>query len=501
MKTLNYAFIALLVAAGCSPFRSITSDMNSSDEILLTSGSLCTTWVDYEAAPSGSGANVSIRCLNSDGAWVAASHPKNPSTGVHYGDPSLAATAKGEVLALYHRDSLTNGFQIAVSRASANGWFPLSTLVNFDKGSFIPAYTQFGASLTEFQGKPFVFWTGLNSDGFLSRYEGSRWMHSQIKDGPTGQVLRHPEILNTGSDLYVFYGSPQPSVWRWNGAQLESLGAVTVGAKEITLYSSLAIWQGMPVIAYSSDDSSNHWPSNVSKVKVALKKNGTWSLLGEVQDVAGHDGVNPFVFTLGEDLYVLYGDYTTEGLPTDANQVRLRFRVKKWNGVSFVQIGGESPAVALSQRFEFSLVDDTIYFGAVVVPSSGPSSQVVLAWQNGIFSQVGGAIAAKPNGFWRARPGRVIATQGMDLSVLAKGKMLVAPTAKPAVSAMAAPLAVVPRFVDSAGFNYKPQSASPLIDAGAGCDKLVTTDADELTRPAGLRCDVGAYEYTGFSGL
>lgn len=495
MKASIYLIFALLVFAGCSAFRSSTPAADSGGKTLVTAASLCTTWVDYEAKPLGSGANLSVRCLDSAGAWVAASYARDPRPGAHFGEPSLALASNGDVLALYHRDSAQNGFQIAVSRSSPAGWLPLAELVNSDKGSLVEAYSQFGASLTEFQGKPFVFWTGLDSNAFLSQYDGSSWTHVQIQDGPKRQILRHPEILNTGSDLFVFYGSPRPTVWHWNGAQLESLGSVALQPNEITLYASLVLWQGQPVIAYSSDDSPNNWGQNHSKVKVAIRKGGAWSSLGEVQDLAGHDGVNPFLFTIGGDLYVLYGDNSTDGLSTDPSQLRLRFRVKKWNGVTFARFGDESPAVALSQRFEFSINGDAIYFSAVVVPSSGPSSQVVLSWRNGVFSQVGGALATKTKGFWRARPGRVIATEGIDLSAVSKGNLLFAPTVKPGLNSSADPVALLPRFLDSAAFNFRPQSSSPMIDAGASCDASAGSDADELTRPAGFRCDVGAYEF------
>ncbi len=503
-------FLTAFVLVACSKYKSIFFDQNQSSTGLIESSSLCTTGANYEAVSTSGNADVQIYCLDENNNWVAASRKVEAQSGVRYGEPSLALSSKGTVMALYHRDSAKDGFQIAVSRTRDNGWMSLGSLVNFDNGKLHEAYTQFGASLTEYQGAPFVFWTGYHNDAFLSRYNGTTWTHAPIQEDPSGNPIRHPEILNTGDDLYVYYGSPQPTVWHWAGSHLDKVGAIQPASSETTLYSSLTIWQGNPVIAYSSDDAKNGWAINHSKVKVAELSKGVWSTLGEVQDLAGHDGVNPFVFTLGEDLYVMYGDYATEGLPLDPNEglpldpnkVRFRFRVKKWNGVSFQRVGDESPAVMLSQRFEFTKVEDRIYFGAVLAPENGQYSQVVLSWKDGQFSQVGSPIVTTSNGFWRARPGRVIVTEGLSLSSLGIGKLMTPPFIKPKPKAgeVVDPntIAVTPRFVDTSSFNFRLQSSSPTIDAGMNCGDVVTSDADGNNRPNGFRCDIGAYEYLGF---
>ena len=56
-------------------------------------------------------------------------------------------------------------------------------------------------------------------------------------------------------------------------------------------------------------------------------------------------------------------------------------------------------------------------------------------------------------------------------------------------------LATDPRFISPSSANFRLQSGSPAIDAGANLSPVVTADIDDTPRPKGAGFDIGAYEY------
>jgi hypothetical protein len=369
---------------------------------LETRAGFCTSVIDVP--------RFSIYCLGDDGSWEPFTRQGSPEEGDLCDSPQLAGAAGDGMLVTFERCG-EGTEEIHVQRATSSGWEPLGAVVNADgSGGLLPLYSQFGASLIEFQDQIFATWTGWTTpfEAMLSRFDGSGWQRTTIAS--VGELLiRHPTFFDAGDALYVHWGEPNPTVWNVTGGTPEPVGSVPLLEGEWTLYTSLARWRGQLVLAYSSGPSGASWADSVLTTKVAFQ-DGTGFQVdpAPVEDTPGHDGMVPFLFTIGDELYIMVADYTTEGLPDEVGSP-FRFRVKRWTGEAWERVGDESPAIANSQRLEYLLDGDTVLVGVLrVLPGAPPVLQrIVLGWRGGVFGRVGEPLPG--SSAWQPRPGALVA--------------------------------------------------------------------------------------------
>jgi hypothetical protein len=383
---------------------------------IAISGSYCTTWTQGTWSADGS-SPINVTCQQADGSWtVMGGFPEAPPTpldSVSYGEPSLIKAAGGDIYLGYSRWKMGQDKEHLVARyRSGSGWTPVTSVdVNSSGASLLPSYSQFGGKLFELNGTPYYFWT-QSEKSLVSTPNGNVWNHVTV----SSVFTRHPEavVSATPGQVYLYYGQPNPTVYSFNGTAVTSLGGPTINAAtEYTLYSSLVEWNGQLVLAYTSSDYPvvGNWQNEVDQIKVSFYTNGVWSVpMSGIQDKPGHDGVNPFLFTDSGQLFIMYGDYTTTGLPTEYDQLSFRFRVKRWDGSVWQPLSGESDVVNLSQRFEFFNDNGTVLVTVVQNADANNSQRRVLAWKNGQFGYSGGIVKYYPNSGFRMgfRPGAII---------------------------------------------------------------------------------------------
>jgi hypothetical protein len=301
------------------------------------------------------------------------------------------------------------GFVFSVEQATGSTWTPVGGRVNEDDtGTLVPVYSQGGPTLVQYGGEPYVFWT-IWTDVFeavLSHYTGSAWERVSIATDSQAP-LRVPSAFATSDALYLHYGEPSPTVWNVTAGPPVASGSVALAGDEKTLYTALTSWRGQLVLAYSSGPLDAPLNDTVITTKLAFHDGGTgWAVdPAPIEDTPGHDGVVPFVFTVGGDLHVMYADYTTEGVPPDVSGTPFRFRVKRYDGATWNAVGDESDPIAHSMRFEY-LVDHDEVLVNVVRRVGSSSERIVLHWKDGTFDQLGRAVATGVD--WQLRPGTII---------------------------------------------------------------------------------------------
>lgn len=377
--------------------------------VIPITGTYCTLSAD----------SIYLMCLQANGQWQASGGspvnqtPTNPPT--YSFNPSLSKLANGN-LVLAYTESTPDSYKIMLYQYnSTTGW---SALSSSNLATALPQgqepYSQFGGSFFELNNKQYYFWTHYFG-GYLSTPSANSWTHIAVEPSLTN-FMRHPEVFVAAAPntAYIHYGEPTPKVWRFNGTALSAVGnLVTNPATEYTLYTAMTEWNGNPVIAYTSSNfkTTNNWFTSTDVTKVYAYNGTTWNQLSAgIQDTPGHDGVKPYLFTQGGNLHIMYADYTTTGVPTEPDQILMRFRVKRWNGTSWQQVGTESDPVYLSQRFEFLNDNGTILVNVIQGAPGGGSQQVVLAWVNGGFGYLGNPVCAWPTTPFKMhpRPGAVI---------------------------------------------------------------------------------------------
>lgn len=383
-------------------------------------GHYCTTW-DAFVAKNGAPA-FAVVCLQDDGSWAEMSTeadigPTCAPSPWSYSGLELSRAPNGDLLLLMTCEATRGGersFIVKRHSSVTNLWADVSnTPVNWDPitKQVLPFYTQFGASLLSWGQSVGVFWTAtsLASAPSFASLQGATWINASI---PAFNRARHPEVYTNGQRAFLHIGEPQPQVWEVTSGTPVSLGAVPAPG-QYTLYTSMTLWNGQPVLAYSSAtpfDAPSE--STTDRTKVAFRQaNGSWLDSGSsVQETPGHDGTKPYLFVISNELYVLYSDYTTQGMPTYPNIIT-RFRVKKWNGSSWIRVGNESGPIWLSQRFEFLQDGNQILVSVIRAVTPTQSERIVLGWNTTDgFIQVGHALAGWASGQSpdSRRPGAVV---------------------------------------------------------------------------------------------
>ncbi len=373
-------------------------------------GSFCTvsTLYSYEG-PNTNVAPFAIACLQADGTWqkqieYTVLPPFDYSTqskdGEHFCyQPSLALAANGDFLVSFVCDNVSTWMARYVA---TSGW---QAPVRVDSaipptGNRLSGVTQFGGFVTEYNGTPMVFWSTSNWGPTVSSIVGAAVTHaSVVPPPPTGLEQDDCYSLAPFEDpltkiLYVYCGNPaagSAKVFKLLNGSYQSLGDVpTSNPLESTQYTMLSQFNGQLVLAYSATEHKD-WATTVWVTRVAVLTNSGWQVISpQLEDTPGHEGTRPFVFTKDGELHAMYFDYSTEGLPTLYNRIIGRYRVKKWNGLSWSLLPGESEAVYFSQRNEF-LVDSGKVLFAAIRYNRGLSlwQKVVIGWNSGQFSLVG----------------------------------------------------------------------------------------------------------------
>lgn len=368
----------------------------------------CTTWVNFRADSSTPA--LSVVCLQ-DQEWIetAAAIETSAKCGTsvqHTGYPELFQSESNELLIGYEKcPGFGSDTELKVRKFDELLGWKLFTPQNVIPNTTTELYSQFGATYFSAFNRVYSFWTAtMGTQSYLSyATEGGGWTRLTL---PETTLLRHPEHFKSSDDRhFIYYAQPKPRAFEVRSTGLTDLGQVPTPASEYTLYSSFTRWNNQAVIAYSSDTTSDAWNTTVSQIKVALHQGGTtWTILPDpLVDTPGHDGINPHLFVVNNELHIMYADYTSTGLPTSPTAIRFRFRVKKYDGVNWTLVGSESPEVWLSQRFEFT--DDAstptpqVLFNALVLDPADSTKLVkrVMTWSPSGFGYLGNAISLRGN--------------------------------------------------------------------------------------------------------
>lgn len=376
----------------------------SGPEVVTAPGGICTTWTDWKTQH--------FVCAASGGDWTArpaiVTSDACATEGTRVGEANLARSDSGALFAVYAIRCPEE--ELRVARFEGGAW---SMVSDQPANKTSDVYTQYGPSVASVGGQPSVLWDG-NGAAFLSRWDGKAWQHQQYVEREGG-LVRHPSLVADGGNLWIHYGEPAPAVFSTSATavgEITKVGDIEKSAEESTLYTSLAVWQGNPVLAYTSLSDDIAWADQTDITKVAFWNGSAWTIeTGGVQDTSGHDGSTPFLFVDDGQLFVMYADYTTDGLPAAPNQVRFRFRVKRWTGSAWARVGDESESIVHSPRHEF-LYQDGYVFVNVVRPAPADQStgaeQVVLGWNGTAFQQIGSPLATFTEERFRSRPGNII---------------------------------------------------------------------------------------------
>jgi hypothetical protein len=389
-------------------------------------GNYCTTWNKYEKADTPA---MGVSCLQADGEW------KNSGTPV---DTEGTCGGTDKSIFAYPQLFTTNTNNLAIGYTHCPGFNDREILVkvydpvlkwqligqrrvNDSSGTALPDLTQFGAHFA-FTSSAFVFWETSATNYLTYTDAAGQWRDLAVFTA-TMTPNQRQYISTVGSETYIHTAAPFPAVWKFNSGALNFVGKINIDSgQEWTLQSALTKWDHYLVLAYSSINSKNaagkesSWSEAFSRTKTAFydlnNPAAGWVIKNtQVEQTPGHDTTRPFLFVVQNDLYILYADYTTAGLPGDTGHLRYHFRASRWDGISWVRIGGESEELMHSQIFEYTQDGDKVVFAAMRSVDSTTAQQIVVGWQNEQFSQVGGVVATfqSNNDNWRARPGKVVA--------------------------------------------------------------------------------------------
>lgn len=472
MRTTVFVAIGLLffglVACSGDGFKAKAPDNNQPQKI---TGPYCVSYARFgrhstEEPPSG------IKCLQENGQWLLSGGEVDDTAecgeaGIErYGYGQFLINSKGEPVIVYERCPGFPDGQIVAKKWTASGWQLVGTTpINWDGSQTMNEMTQFGGYFEWGGEQPVAVWKTGWPKGIVSHFDGAAWSHQEYEDPEENGSMRHTQLYRDGARLLGYYAEPHPTIVEYfPGRAPEQLARITINREEEgTLYSSLTKFGDGYAMAYSTRTEESAWKDTNSGTVVAWFREGQgWQALGaRLEETWGHDGITPFVFVINGELHAMYADYTTNGRPTDVSRIRFRFRVSKWNGSQWLRVGGESDALTLSQRFEFTQNGDEVLFTANR-PSEevGVSEQVVLIWRQGQFLQAGGPVRTikAPESRWSARPGNVVV---MDAK---KGSQFMAHKYQKKSQTEIVPLCAVNRGGWGGGFRLRP--ISPVIDAG-----------------------------------
>ncbi len=376
-------------------------------------GPYCTTWTQFR--PDSPGAPAwAVVCMNqTSGEWEPLGNPAEEAIDCdgkgarNYGSAQVFVGPQNELHVGYEQCNGYDTHAFIVKKYADGSWKNVSpAAVNADPktGALRSVYSQYGPTHFFIGGALHVFWTTFDA-AFVSRLEGTTWTEKAVPE-----CFRHPEALVVGDRGYVYCGEPKPLAWDVTGAETSSAGTIPFDPKvESSLHTTMTSFDQNLVMAFSSHPTSQQaWQDTVDTTHVAFRQgDGSWKITTQkIEDTPGHDAAKPFLFVSEGALHILFPDYSTDGVPKDPGRLAIRFRVKRWTGNEWTPVGAESPRIALSQRFEYTLDDKTVLVSAI----APGADHIVLAWRDGQFQQAGKVVHhfGDPSKLSTARPGAVV---------------------------------------------------------------------------------------------
>lgn len=407
MNILYFFLFLILSLSGCSKSSAVKIQPNGNNppavDAPAISGQYC-TMVSYflYADEVGDGSKTaSLYCTQPDNTWVVQAGLDGAYTDSYY------KNANGDLVLVYGHG------EHKISRITYSTHLGWSTPQALTENLY--AYSQFGPTVVDYQNKSHVFWTTYEVPT-LSIYNESNggFVNTFFPIDPAEQgVFRHPEawVAPDNNVLYLRYGQPKPTVWKYENGALSSLGGPpTNPSVDYTLYTALTRWNGKMILAYTRSTANlDNWAANTDETYVWAYDGTSWTQMGgAIQDTPEHDGANSYLFTQNGDLFIMYLDFTTY-MPTEYNRIYGHFRVKKWDGTTWVRVGAESELMMMAQRFEFNEFDGKVFFSSLVYNSTTSKfEQIVTTWDGTTFQRLGGPIRSWDHNPPFARPGRVI---------------------------------------------------------------------------------------------
>jgi hypothetical protein len=276
--------------------------------------------------------------------WVQLGGPLNVSAFEEGRQPSLAIDTSGNPVVSW-TETAGSSYNIYVKRWNGTSWLQLGGELNIDAGR-----QAFNPSLAlDSSGNPVVSWQerdGISYSIYVKRWNGTIWM-------PVG---------TTSLDIDFF-----------KDAQLPSLAIDS---------------SGNPVVSWEEDDGSSY------NIYVKRWTGSSWVQLGTILDVNSNQDAYASSLAVVDSSVV-----ASSGNPVVSWVENGDIYVKRWSGTSWVQLGGslnvtraENPklAVDLSGNPVVSWNDHTSSF-------TSPNNLYVKKWDGFSWVQVGGSLKVDPN--------------------------------------------------------------------------------------------------------
>ncbi len=282
-------------------------------------------------------------------------------------------------------------------------------------GTFLDANTNQNArnpSLAlDSSGNPVVSWDewdGTSNNIYVNRWNGSSWVQlGTFLDANTNQNARNPSLaLNSSGNPVVSWNEWDGTsfniyVKRWDGSSWVQLGTfLDVNTNRGALNPSLALnSSGNPVVSW------NEWDGTSFNIYVKRWDGSSWVQLGGILDAnTNQDAANPSLALDSSDNPVVswYENGTSRNI-----------YVKRWDGSSWVQLGGILDFNANQNAFNPSLALDSS--GNPVVSwyeDGGTSFNIyVKRWNGSSWVQLGTFLDANTNQF-AANPSLALDSSG-----------------------------------------------------------------------------------------
>ncbi len=262
-----------------------------------------------------------------DGGAVSANASQassNPSIDVYNDTPYLA---------WQEEDNSTGKLQICVSYYDGVQWLPLSTSLNID-----PNYDAQSPVIRLANGVPYVVWSENNSTGryqiYVKKYNGVNWesVGGSLNVNPAKAAIT-PDIAFDGTTPYVIFSEQtfnhQIMVKHFNGSTwVQDGGYLNNNADNNADWPTIETHSGTPYAAWSE------WIGTRTQAFVKSFDGNAWINVGSgnvMMDLDHNSGGIELTF-IGNELFATWDESNTI-------DNRGQIYVKKYNGISWVQVG------------------------------------------------------------------------------------------------------------------------------------------------------------------
>jgi hypothetical protein len=377
----------------------------------IISGEYCT--VTEQSTWENQNPPVSIACLQSDGEWAFQGNFPEGFDAVRQFSGATMAKISDEKLVLAYTAGINSVRQVVVAEFTNGTGMSATTTLEHPGVENGQSFQSSDVAAINYKGRPALAWACFDRLFFYYQNEAGNWNNLSLVDSEfNGRILTPELFVDANQNLYLHYGPPRPTIWRFE----EGTSTLTLVAKlsspqfpsnfgnETHNYTALTEWADQLVLAFSSGGYRANSTQPVAVNKVAFQEaSGEWKISPyTLQDSFWNLETSSFLFIKDGKLHALYAQF-------NPLKKTLNFRVKKWNGVYWALLSGESPALAQRSRYEFYNDNGRVLFSAIITDSVGVSQKVVLAWSEGSFYQLGKAVKSYPVGVAIPnRPGPII---------------------------------------------------------------------------------------------